>query len=246
VIGTSEFREVFNSALASVQQQLVAGKEVITLDLGAAADPILRQVTSGVPFADAILDAVLPSVQGVLTVTVITRQEAPELWNWVDRGQRAPVWSVVLLIVFLGLGVGLLTRHWIGVAAAGGVVVVGALISFVTGWGSRAALRSEFAPGLEQRTFEAVYREFAGAFAAQTFVMLAAGVAILVTGLVAELLVLRSGSRRSGAEGASSNGAASVTEPEAGVTVGGVPLAPTGPPTLAVDANRPGPPLLDD
>ena len=258
VVGTDQFRELFDESLTSAQEQLVAGSDVITLNLGAAAEPVLREITQDIPFASVILDNVLPAIQGILTVTVLTRDQAPELWTWVERGDQAGTWSIVLTLVFLALGIVLITRHWLGVACAGGVVVLAAIGSFISGWGSKTALRPQFSPGLGQRTFEAVYDEFSSAYTAQTFVLLTLGIVVLVGGLVGELVAVQLRHRRTtgGSEATPAPAPASASSAAASASTTAATVGASAPPTGAAsdaavsppDASgpRPGPPLLDE
>jgi len=238
LVGTNEFRNVFDNALASAQQQIVAGNDSITLDLGAAAQPLVNELTGGIPF----IKTLLPDLKGVLVVTVLTRADAPDLWTWVERTDTASRWALILTIVLLIAGVLLVTKHWIGTAAAGGAIVAAAIMGFVSSWGFSKGFKSQFSPGLEQRTFSAVYHEFAGAYASQTFVMLVLGVFILAIGLAGELALVSARHRRHLAPERATGGsgqASTPTQPTSG------PAASASAAAVSGSEPRKGPPLLD-
>lgn len=238
-MGTSEFREVFGRAVSELQSQLVDGADSLTLDLGKAVTPIVRELTGGIPFASALI----PQLTGVLEVTVLTRSQAPQLWSLVETTDRAFWISLIGAIVLLALGLVLIPRIWFGLMGTGAAVAVAAVTCLLALWGTQVAIRSEFAPGLEQSTYRAVFGEFAGPYLNQTVLVLVLGIIVLAVGGAGEVTSLRLRNRalEQGVGGTSRpNGPTGLNAPTS--VAAGVTAAPTSPST----PTRPGPPLLDD
>lgn len=238
-IGTSEFREVFGRAVGELQSQLVDGDDSLTLDLGKAVTPIVRELTGGIPFASALI----PQLTGVLEVTVLTRSQAPQLWAAVETTDRAFWISLIGALVLLVLGFVLIPRIWFGLMGVGATVASAAIACLLALWGTQIAIRSEFAPGLQQDTYRAVFGEFAGPYLNQTVVLLVLGIVVLAAGGVGEVTSLRLRNRaleHGAGESSRPNGPSGLNAP---TSVGaGVIAAPTSPSA----PTRPGPPLLDD
>ncbi|MFZ4515707.1 MAG: hypothetical protein ACOYN3_05290, partial [Acidimicrobiia bacterium] len=216
---------------AQLQSQLVAGSDTLTLDLGAAVEPILRELTGGIPFVSALL----PQLKGVLEVTVLTRSQAPQLWSLVENTRRATWISIVGALLLLIAGAVLIPRLWFRIMGVGATVVVAAVGCIVALWGTQVAIQTAFAAGLDRQTYRAVFSEFAGSYLSQTVALLVVGGIVLIAGGIGEVVSLRMHNRalRTGITSPGAHATVPITHAPAASTAAGLPT-------------RSGPPLLDE
>lgn len=127
LLRTEAFRRVFSTAVAQMHTQLEQGADALELDL----DPILPLVRDAVARIDADVADLIPTADALPAITVVRRDDAPELWEGVQLTREAS-WAFPALMVLALVGavaaanrrVRMLVTVGIGVALLGFVQVL--------------------------------------------------------------------------------------------------------------------------
>lgn len=184
LLRTGPFRAVFSTAVSGMHTQLEDGADELSLDL----DPILPLIRDAVARIDAGVAAGIPGAEALPSITVITRDDAPELWEAVQITREAS-WAFPVLVLFALIGA-------VAVANVRGRMLVGlgiavALLAFVQILVVRLGrdlLSDTAGPNVSRAAFHQGYDVVTGTFVVQTVVLAIVG---LLTAIAGTLLLVR-------------------------------------------------------
>lgn len=182
VLGTTQFEGIFERAVGDMHAQLKRGDDRLTLDLDAAL-PLVRELVAKVDdgLASKIPDSAFPGI------TVVTRQNVPQLWVGFDV-TRGASWLFPILALACLVGGVLMSRRraraflvvGLGVATIALILVLGLRLG-------RDPLLGVGGPTAELDALTAGYNVVSESLVVQTAVL---GLAGLVVALIGSGLVL--------------------------------------------------------
>lgn len=188
VVGSQQFLEVFERAVSDMHAQLERGDDQLTLNL----DAVLPLVKSLVANVDGGLASRIPTQTGIPAITVVERDNAPQLWLGVDIAQSAS-WAIPLLaLVLLVLGVAIARNRAIALVLTGLGLAAIALLIVVALKAGREPLSNVAGPEVDVKAFDAGYDVVTQTLVVQTAVL---GILGLVAALVGIILSARTRSK---------------------------------------------------
>jgi hypothetical protein len=190
VISTPQFAAVFDDAVRQAHSQLVSGARTIQLDLGASVSLVLRQLTEGLPFAQALI----PDFTGALKVTVLERSQAPALWSAVEIARNAAYISLIGTVVLLIVGMLVLDLRSLGVLLIGAGALFAGGVAIAGQFAVRQIITGGMLDPVSERAYLAVLREFGGPLRSQSLLVMLVGAIVAAVGVV--LLVTRAKAQR--------------------------------------------------
>ena len=178
-VATPEFEQVFRSAVGAMHEQFANGDDRLALDFNAAL-PVIRSMVAGV---DPALAAEIPDF-ALPVIDVVTKDDAPALWDAVDVARRASLAFPIAALLVLGAAVALSTRRPVMLIVIGvGMLAIAIVLVLLIQLG-RGALSDVAGPQLSKDAFAAGYDVVSRSFAAQTAVFGALGGASAALGVV--------------------------------------------------------------
>jgi hypothetical protein len=191
VLRSEQFDQAFRASVGDMHNQLERGDDQLRLDLNALLPVVEAQVAQvNQQLANAIPSGGLPAI------TVVTRDDVPELWTGVQIGREAS-WAIpVLCLVVLVAAVLVAERRSTMLIVVGlGVLVVAAALVLLVRFG-REPLSRVVGSDVTVEAFDAGYDVVTSTFVTQTLVLAALG-AVAALGGVA-LKIRAAGNRRPG------------------------------------------------
>ena len=183
-LGTSQFQGIFERAVADMHAQLERGDDQLTLNLGAIL-PLARELVANV---DRGLARRISQQTGLATITVVTKQNVPQIWLGVDIARGASWLVPVASLLCLALGVAIAKNRALAVMLAGlGLAAVALLVVLALKLG-REPLSNVAGPSVELDAFNAGYDIVTESLIVQTVVLGLVGLVAACTAMV--LLVL--------------------------------------------------------
>jgi|GEM_PF-2623721 len=182
-LGTTQFKSIFESAVGDMHAQLERGDDQLALNLDAVL-PLVRRLVAKVDegIASDIPDHALPKI------TVVTRENVPQLWVGFDATRDASWLFPALALVCLVGGVVLARRHALALLIVGlGVAVIAVILVLGLRLG-RDPLSQVAGPTVEIDAFRSGFDVVTESLVVQTMVL---GLAGLVAALVGLGFVLR-------------------------------------------------------
>ncbi len=179
VLGTTQFRLVFEAAVGQMHDQLIRGDDRLQLHL----DPMLPLVRQAVARVSAPAAALIPA-GGLPFLTVVRQQDAPALWTAVEVVRKAS-WIVPLAALLLLVGAVVASkRRWVMliIVGVGVVLIAGALLV-----GLRVghdALSSASGSEVSKSAFDAGWHTVTDALVTQTLLLGAIGAGIAGLGVL--------------------------------------------------------------
>jgi hypothetical protein len=189
VLRTEQFDLVFRAAVANMHAQLRAGDDALRLDLNSLL-PVVRdqvaQVNQGV--ANRIPTSGLPAI------TVVTRDDVPELWTGVEIGRDAS-WAIpaIALLLLIAAVVVAEQRATMLIVVGLGLLVIAAILVLVIRFG-RDPLSRVVGSDITVEAFNAGYDTVTSSYVTQMLVLAVAGAITAVIGVVLKLRM--TGNRR--------------------------------------------------
>ncbi len=191
LLQTDAFRAVFSAAVGEMHTQLEQGADELSLNL----DPILPLVRDAVARIDRGVAEQIPDGDALPSITVVTRDDAPELWEGVQI-TREVSWAFPILVLLALVGA-------VAVANVRGRLLVGigvavALLSFVQVLVVRLGkdLLSDVAgPNVSPGAFNRGYEVVTGTFVTQTVVLAVLGLVVAIAGAALMLRRPRGGAQ---------------------------------------------------
>lgn len=169
--GTALFEQVFRTAVGGMHEQLRRGDDELSLDL----DPALPVVRTQVALVDAQLADLIPDAADLPAITVVTRQEAPQVWDVVKLVRRAALAFPLFALAFLVAAVVMARRRGVMLAVVGvGIVVMAVLIIAALQLG-QDPLSDVAGSQVSIEAFDAGYGVVAGSIVRQTVLFAALG-----------------------------------------------------------------------
>ena len=191
-IGTPQFEQIFRVAVSDMHDQLLRGDDQLSLDLDALL-PVVKSFAAQVD--DSIADQI-PTSAGLPAITVVRKDQVPQLWFGVQVTREASwVFPVLMVVALAGAVVIAEKRALVLIFAGFGVAFVCLVIGLALRTG-RDFLSDYVGSIVDVRAFNAGYDIVTDSLVNQTLLLGLAGLAAGVAGVV-WLLVGRSPQRRS-------------------------------------------------
>jgi hypothetical protein len=179
VTGSQPFESLFRSAVGDMHAQLERGDDQLSLNLDAAL-PLVRARVSTV---DVRLGDLVPEAADLPSITVVTRDDVPELWEAVQIVRRAALAFPLAAIAVFAVAVVLARRRGVMLAVIGiGTIAVALLIVAVLRLG-QDPLSDVAGSQISVEAFDAGYDVVAGSLVNQTVVMAGLGAVVGAAGL---------------------------------------------------------------
>jgi hypothetical protein len=182
VIGTDQFEQVFRASVADMHAQVERGDDQLQLNL----DAVLPVVRAQVANLDETLADQVPT-HGIPPITVVTRDDVPELWAGVQTGRRASWAFPILTLVLLAAAVLVAERRAVMLVVVGvGLAVVSIALVLVIRLG-RDPLSHVVGSQVSLEAFDAGYDTVTDSFVTQTLVLAGVGIVTAIGGVAASL-----------------------------------------------------------
>ncbi len=185
LLRTGSFRAVFSTAVGEMHTQLEDGADELSLNL----DPILPLVRDAVARIDAGAANLVPGPEALPSIIVVTRDDAPELWEGVQITREAS-WALPALVVLALAGAVAVAnvrgRMLLGIGVAVGLLALAQILVLRLG---RNLLSDVAGPEVRPGAFHQGYDVVTGSFVSQTIVLAIFGLLAAVGG--ASLLLRR-------------------------------------------------------
>jgi hypothetical protein len=176
-LGTQQFQTVFEGAVQNMHTQLENGDDRLTLDLDAIL-PIVRDLVANV---NEDVASQIPQQTGIAVITVVTRDNVPQLWAGVDIAREAS-WVVPLLsLLLMAAGVAVAKKRALALILAGLGVAAAALLVVLAIKLGREPLSNVAGSTVNLKAFDAGYEVITDSLVLQTAVL---GLLGLVAALV--------------------------------------------------------------
>lgn len=174
LLRTDAFRAVFSTAVAQMHTQLEQGADELSLDL----DPILPLVRDAVARIDSSVAALIPEADALPAITVVQRDDAPELWEGVQLTREASWAFPALMLIALVGAIAVANRRVRMLVTVGiGVALLGFLQILVVRLG-RELLSDVAGPNVSRGAFTRGYDVVTGTFVTQTIIVAIVGLAV--------------------------------------------------------------------
>ncbi|MFO7590530.1 MAG: hypothetical protein R6X23_06490 [Acidimicrobiia bacterium] len=184
ILQTDAFRSVFSAAVDQMHTQLEAGADELSLNLG----PVLPLVRNAVAKVSAGVAKQIPDADALPSITVVTRDDVPELWRGVQITREAS-WALPALVLFALAGA-VAIANWRArmlVTIGVGVVLVSFLQILVVRLG-REVLSDVAGPNVSVGAFTRGYDVVIGTLVTQTVVVAVVGIGLAVGGIALTLV----------------------------------------------------------
>jgi len=182
VLRSDQFMQVFRTAVASMHAQLVAGDDSMQLGLDALL-PLVRDQVALV--SEGVADRIPTS--GFPAITVLTQDDAPELWRGVEIGRDAswafPAASLLALVAAVVVAE---RRSTMLIVVGLGLLLVSTLLVLVVRLG-RDPLSRVVGSDVTVEAFDAGYDAVTSSFVTQMIVFAAVGAIVAAAGVVWKL-----------------------------------------------------------
>ncbi len=177
VIVSQPFEAVFRATAGALHDQLDRDDGTLSLNLDAA----LPQIKAVVAAQDATIATQIPD-SGLPVITVVTSDDAPELWKAADLARQSSLVFPVATLVVLAAAVLVSTRRSvllivIGIALVAIAVALGLVINL-----GRDALSDVAGSNLSKDAFSAGYDVITGSFVVQSAAVAVLGLASAAVG----------------------------------------------------------------
>ncbi|HEU5302529.1 MAG TPA: hypothetical protein VFW06_09870 [Acidimicrobiia bacterium] len=184
ILRTDAFRAVFSTAVDQMHTQLEQGADELSLNL----NPVLPLVRDAVARISAGVAEQIPDADALPSITVVTRDDVPELWRGVQITREAS-WAFPALVLFAMVGAVAVARRRARMLVTIGVGLV--LISFVQILVvrlGREVLSDVAGPDVSVGAFTRGYELVTGTLVTQTIVVAVVGVVLAIGGIAAIVL----------------------------------------------------------
>lgn len=193
VLGSQQFEGIFERAVADMHAQLERGDDQLTLNLDAML-PLVRELVANV---DAGLASRIPQQTGIAAITVVKKDNVPQLWLGVDVARQASWLFPALALVALAAGVAVARKRARALVLAGLGLAAIALLTVVALKMGQEPLSNVAGPAVDQKAFDAGYDVVTESLVVQTAVL---GIIGLVAALIGIILHARGGSKSAPAQ----------------------------------------------
>jgi hypothetical protein len=190
VIGSSQFEQIFRLSVADMHAQLERGQDPLELNLDAML-PIVRDLVSHV---DSGLANRIPSEAGLPSITVVRKDQVPQLWFAVQVTRRAAWVFPVLMLLAFGAAIAIARQHARTLVVVGFGTAVVCLLLVLALRSGRDMLADVAGPEVDLAAFDSAYDVVTDTLVTQTLVLGGLGIVGGVVGVV--LLLRRSGGTR--------------------------------------------------
>jgi hypothetical protein len=184
VLGTDEFRRVFEIAVTDTHDQLERGDDRLSLNLDAVL-PIARELVARL---DEGVANRIPDSIGLPSINVVRKEQVPQLWLGVEVTREASWVFPLLALLTLAAAVVVAERRALVLALAGLGVAFVCLVMVLALRTGRDLLSDVVGPEVDVRAFDAGYDVVTESLVVQTAVL---AVGALVTAAIGVVLVLR-------------------------------------------------------
>lgn len=187
ILRTDAFRSVFSAAVDQMHTQLKEGADELSLNL----DPVLPLVRDAVARVNVGVAEQIPDADALPSITVVAREDVPELWRGVQITREAS-WAFPALVLFALVGAVVVANRRARMLVTIGVG--GVLISFVQILVvrlGREVLSDVAGPNVDVGAFTRGYEVVTGTLVTQTIVVAVVGVVLAVGGGAAMLVLGR-------------------------------------------------------
>ncbi len=179
-IGTTQFQQTFDRAVSDMHAQLERGDDQLTLNLDAIL-PLVRELVAKV---DSGLASRIPQQTGIAAITVVTKDNVPQLWLGVDIARGASWVFPIAALLCLGLGVAIARNRALALLLAGLGLAVIALLLVIALKVGREPLSNVAGPEVDVNAFNAGYDVVTETLVVQTAVLGLIGLVAALTGIV--------------------------------------------------------------
>ena len=184
LLRTGAFRAVFSSAVGQMHTQLEQGADELSLNL----DPVLPLVRDAVARIDEGVAERIPQTDVLPAITVVKRDDVPELWDGVQLSRDASwAFPAIALIALVGAVAAANRRSRMLVTIGLGVALLSFLQILVVRFG-RGVLSDVAGPNVSLGAFTRGYDVVTGTFITQTIVVAVAGLAVAGASIAATRL----------------------------------------------------------
>ncbi len=180
VIGSDQFGAIFEHAVADMHDQLENGSDQLTLNLDAML-PLVKQLVANV---DSGLASRIPQQTGLAGITVVTKDNVPQLWLGVDIARGASWLFPALALIFLVLGVAVANNRGLTLVIAGLGVATISLLIVVALKAGRGPLSNVAGTEVDVSAFNAGYDVVTKSLVVQTAVLGVLGLVAALIGIV--------------------------------------------------------------
>ncbi len=185
LLRTDAFRSVFSTAVGQMHAQLEGGSDALSLDL----DPVLPLVRDAVARVDAGVARQIPSADALPSITVLRRDDVPELWEGIQLTREASWAFPALVLIALAGAVAMSIRRLRMVVTIGVGVALLAFVQVLVVRLGRGVLSDVAGPNVSIGAFTAGYDSVIGSFVTQSVVLGIAG--LVAAGLCIVALAAR-------------------------------------------------------
>jgi hypothetical protein len=193
VIGSRQFGGIFERAVADMHAQLERGDDQLTLNLDAML-PLVRELVANV---DGGLASRIPQQTGIAAITVVKKDNVPQLWLGVDVAREASWLFPALALLALAAGVAVARRRALALVFAGLGLAALALLMVVALKVGQEPLSNVAGPAVDQNAFDAGYHVVTESLVVQTAVL---GIVGLVAAMIGVVVQARGGSKSTPAQ----------------------------------------------
>jgi hypothetical protein len=182
VVETPAFEQVFRAAVTDMHEQVRRGDDQLQLNLDAML-PIVREQVASV---NRTLANQLPT-GGLPAITVVRREDAPQLWAGVQIGRQAS-WAIpILTLVLLAAAILVAERRAVMLVVVGvGLAIISIALVLVIRLG-RDPLSDVVGTEVSIQAFNAGYDTVTDSFVVQTLVLAGVGIVMAIGGVTASV-----------------------------------------------------------
>ena len=184
LLRTDAFQAVFATVVGEMHTQLEQGGDELALNLA----PILPLVRDAVARIDRGVAEQIPDADALPSITVVTRDDAPELWEGVQITREASWAFPVLALIALAGAVAVANRRARMLVGLGVAVALLAFVQILVMRLGRDLLSDVAGPGVSPGAFNQGYDVVTGSFVVQAAVL---AVIALVAAIVGVAWMLR-------------------------------------------------------
>lgn len=176
-VGTEQFELIFRAAVGGMHDQLKRGDDVLALNLDESL-PVIKSTVAG---TDQGIAAEIPD-SGLPVITVVTKDDAPALWDAVDVARRASLAFPIAALVLLAAAVLVSPRRHVMLIVIGvGMLAIAVALALLIELG-RGPLSDVAGSQLSRDAFDAGYDVVGASFVAQSAVFGVLGVVLAASG----------------------------------------------------------------
>lgn len=184
LLRTDAFQTVFATSVGQMHDQLKQGADELSLDL----DPVLPLVRDAVARIDSGVANQIPQADVLPSITVVTRDDAPAVWEGVQITREAS-WAFPVLMALVLIGaIAVANRRVRMLVTVGFGVALLAFVQVLVARLGRELLSDVAGPNVSKGAFTRGYDVVIGTFVEQTIVFGVIGLGV-AAGAVAVVLV---------------------------------------------------------